>query len=53
MIHVAEIEVVLFDLGGVVCSFEPQSRLAALAEVTGLDEAHIKDAIWTSASTRL
>jgi HAD superfamily hydrolase (TIGR01509 family) len=45
---VVRVEVVVFDLGGVVCNFKPHARLSALAEATGLDEDHIKDAIWTS-----
>ena len=48
MTAVGRVEVVVFDLGGVVCKFEPEARLAALAVATGLDEAQIKDAIWTS-----
>jgi glucose-1-phosphatase len=42
------VELVVFDLGGVVCRFEPQSRLRALASSTGFDEEYIKEAIWTS-----
>ena len=42
------IEVVLFDLGGVVCDFRPERRLRALAAATGLAEADIHARIWGS-----
>lgn len=48
VIWVVRVEVVVFDLGGVVCNFKPHARLSALAEATGLDEDHVEDAIWTS-----
>jgi putative hydrolase of the HAD superfamily len=44
----ARIEVVVFDLGGVVCRFEPDARLIALARATGLEVARIKAAVWDS-----
>ncbi len=43
-----EVEVVVFDLGGVVRKFEPGARLAALEDATTLDETRINDAVWTS-----
>jgi FMN phosphatase YigB (HAD superfamily) len=40
--------VVFFDLGGVVCRFHPERRLAALAAATGLAEPDIHARIWGS-----
>ena len=42
----------VFDLGGVVCRFEPERRLAALARVTGRSPAAVDDAIWKSDVSR-
>jgi len=42
------VEVVLFDLGGVVCDFRPARRLAALAAASGLPDAEIHGRIWES-----
>lgn len=41
-------EVIVFDLGGVLCDFHPERRLAALAATTGLDALEIDRAIWIS-----
>ena len=40
--------VVFFDLGGVVCRFHPERRLAALTAATGLAEPDIHARIWGS-----
>jgi FMN phosphatase YigB (HAD superfamily) len=45
---VGPIEVVLFDLGGVVCDFCPTRRLAALAAASGLPESEVYARIWSS-----
>lgn len=42
------IRVVLFDLGGVVCRFEPERRLAALAAAAPLPPDEIRARIWDS-----
>jgi len=42
------VEVVLFDLGGVVCHFRPDRRLRALASASGLSESEIHARIWES-----
>ena len=42
------IRAVVFDLGNVVCAFDPERRLSELARLTGLPPALIHDAIWTS-----
>ncbi|HEY1737625.1 MAG TPA: HAD-IA family hydrolase [Acidimicrobiia bacterium] len=42
------IAVVVFDLGGVVCAFRPERRLAELSRITGLAPADIDGRIWTS-----
>jgi HAD superfamily hydrolase (TIGR01509 family) len=44
----SSVEAVVFDLGGVVCHFEAEARLSALANATGLDSSHIKAAVWSS-----
>lgn len=41
-------DIVVFDLGGVVCHFRPERRLATLATETGLDTSEIEHAIWSS-----
>jgi putative hydrolase of the HAD superfamily len=46
------VEVVLFDLGGVVCAFHPDRRLKALSEATGLPERTIHARIWESGLDR-
>jgi putative hydrolase of the HAD superfamily len=40
--------IVVWDLGGVVCRFRPERRLAALAELSGLAPAVIQQRIWGS-----
>ena len=40
--------VVLFDLGGVLCRFDPRQRLHAIALATGLPEGRIEAEIWES-----
>jgi putative hydrolase of the HAD superfamily len=40
--------IVVCDFGGVVASFHPERRLAALAELSGLDEATVDARIWGS-----
>ena len=39
-------ELILFDLGDVVCRFVPERRLAALAESSGLAPAEIHSRLW-------
>ena len=39
---------VVFDVGDVVCRFDPESRLHALARLTGRSPAEIQQAIWGS-----
>ncbi len=46
------IRVVLFDLGGVVCHFLPERRLAALAKASGLPESEVYARIWKSGLDR-
>ncbi len=43
---------VVFDLGDVVCRFDPLSRLRALARLTGRSTAEIQQAIWGSGLDR-
>jgi glucose-1-phosphatase len=38
--------IVVFDFGGVVASFHPERRLAALAALSGLDESIVQRRIW-------
>jgi len=42
------IRAVVFDLGNVVCTFNPERRLRELARRTGLEPVRIHEAIWTS-----
>jgi glucose-1-phosphatase len=42
------IQAMVFDVGGVVCAFDPDRRLRALATRTGLEPEQIHEAIWTS-----
>ena len=42
------IRALVFDVGGVVCTFDPDRRLDALARETGLERAYIHHAIWAS-----
>lgn len=42
------ISAVVFDLGGVVCRFDPERRLQALSTATGLTPERIDEAIWES-----
>jgi putative hydrolase of the HAD superfamily len=46
------ISVVLFDLGGVVCRFEPGPRLTALARLSELPEREVLARVWESGLTR-
>jgi putative hydrolase of the HAD superfamily len=46
------IDVVLFDLGGVVCRFDPSARLAALAHACGVDAATVHTDIFDSGFDR-
>ncbi len=42
------ITTILFDLGGVVCRFQPQRRLAALAAASDLSPDEVRARIWDS-----
>ncbi len=42
------IAVILFDLGGVVCRFRPERRLAALAAASGLPADEVDARLWRS-----
>jgi len=42
------IRAAVFDLGNVVCTFNPERRLQELARRTGLEPERIHDAVWTS-----
>jgi HAD superfamily hydrolase (TIGR01509 family) len=46
------IEVVVLDLGGVVCRFVPDRRLRALAELTRQRASDIQAAVWASGLDR-
>jgi HAD superfamily hydrolase (TIGR01509 family) len=46
------ITTVLFDLGGVVCRFQPERRLRALAIDCGLSEREVRMRIWESGFDR-
>lgn len=46
------ITTVLFDLGGVVCRFQPERRLRALASDCGLSERDVQRRIWDSGFDR-
>ena len=39
---------IVWDLGGVVATFDPAARLEALADATGLPPDHIDRSIWRS-----
>lgn len=41
-------DLVIFDLDDTLIEFRRETRLAALATITGLSESHIHDAIWGS-----
>ncbi|MEV0651239.1 HAD-IA family hydrolase [Phytomonospora sp. NPDC050363] len=45
---VTTVRVVVADIGGVLCRFDPKPRLAALAERTGLGENELHDKIFVS-----
>jgi FMN phosphatase YigB (HAD superfamily) len=49
---VSAIRFVVLDLGGVVCRFDPDSRLRAFARLTGRSEAEIHAAIFESGLER-
>ena len=42
------IHAVVFDLGGVLCGFDPARRLAAISDATGLAPEEIQARIWDS-----
>lgn len=42
------IQAILFDLGGVVCRFVPEQRMAALRAASGMPAAEIQAQIWGS-----
>jgi glucose-1-phosphatase len=42
------VRVILFDLGGVVCRFVPERRMAALAEASALPPGQIRALVWES-----
>ena len=42
------ITIVLFDLGGVVCRYDPSERLALLAEDSGLEPDEVHRRVWGS-----
>jgi putative hydrolase of the HAD superfamily len=46
--RVRRFEVVVFDLGGVVCSFRPERRLEALAEAAHCTTGEVQAAVWSS-----
>ena len=46
------IRAVVFDLGNVVCEFDPDRRLEALADCTALDRRRLHEAIWASGLDR-
>src|SRR5689334_17977244 len=41
-------KVILFDLGGVVCRFHPQRRLAALGEACGMTAEQVESVLYAS-----
>jgi FMN phosphatase YigB (HAD superfamily) len=47
-LSVPRIERVVFDIGGVLCTFTPDRRLEALSRLTGLEPTRVHDAIWGS-----
>jgi hypothetical protein len=42
------IEIILFDLGDVVCHFVPDERRTALSIRTGLTETQVEEKLWGS-----
>lgn len=44
----ARFDLVLFDMDDVLARYEPDKRIAALAQATGVEAGHIKAAIWDS-----
>jgi putative hydrolase of the HAD superfamily len=46
------ISTILFDLGGVVCRFQPERRLFALASACGLSESEVYVRVWDSGFDR-
>jgi putative hydrolase of the HAD superfamily len=46
--EVTNLQLVLFDLGGVVCHFAPERRLASLVAATQLRAEEIQDRLWDS-----
>lgn len=47
------ITTVLFDLGGVVCHYDPQPRLEAMAAKSRFDADHIRDALYGKGLTTI
>jgi putative hydrolase of the HAD superfamily len=52
VIRSAEISLVLFDLGGVVCRFLPERRLERLSSASGKPAARIQELLWDSGFSR-
>jgi FMN phosphatase YigB (HAD superfamily) len=47
-LSVPPIERVVFDIGGVLCTFTPGRRLEALSRLTGFEPTRVHEAIWGS-----
>ena len=47
-LSVPHIERVVFDIGGVLCTFTPDRRLEALCHLTGFEPTRVHDAVWGS-----
>src|ERR1700728_4366732 len=47
-LSVTHIERVVFDIGGVLCTFTPDRPLEALSRLTGFEPTRVHDAIWGS-----
>ena len=45
-------DLILFDLGDVVCHFRPERRLAALSRASGMPTADLDDRLWNSGLAR-